>query len=146
MQAYGSSYRNNILFTINFGDIQDYINVMETRTSPINFTYIDAIGVEAAFGTTDPTAGSGLSNDALHKLIINEELSYEATLNTAFQISRQNGTNLVIFSGGLKVPGHMGNLQSTLMNMNLNDPWVPELYLHWIARLKTMGVTTLMFS
>jgi hypothetical protein len=37
-------------------------------------------------------------------------------------------------------------LQATLVNFTLNDPFVPELYLHWIARLKSMGVTTFMFS
>ena len=74
-----------------------------------------------------------------------------------------------MFSGGpyLKVPAYFWNfrysqnlsnetlkalaeretsLQATLVNMTLNDPWVQELYLHWIARLKSMGVTTFMFS
>jgi hypothetical protein len=74
-----------------------------------------------------------------------------------------------MFSGGpyLKVPAYYWNfrysqnlsnqtlktlaeqetsLQTTLVNMTLNDPWVQELYLHWIARLKSMGVTTFMFS
>jgi hypothetical protein len=37
-------------------------------------------------------------------------------------------------------------LQSTLVNFTLNDPWVQELYLHWIARLKSMGIKTFMFS
>jgi hypothetical protein len=170
MQAYGPSYRNKILFTINYKDIQYYVNAVGMRTTPpINFTYIDAIGAEAAFGVTDATAGYGLSDDALKKVIISGELSYETTLNTAFQFAKRNGTNLVMFSGGpyLKVPAYVWNyryslnssnqtlktladqensLQSTLVNMTLNDPWVAELYLHWIARLKSMGVTTFMFS
>ena len=45
LQAYGPSYRNKILFTINYKDIQYYINAVGMRTSPpVNFTYIDAIG------------------------------------------------------------------------------------------------------
>jgi hypothetical protein len=43
-----------------------------TRSPPINFTYIDAIGAEAAFGITDATVGYGLSNSDLKTLIINE--------------------------------------------------------------------------
>lgn len=44
MQTYGSAYRNKILFTINYRDVQYYINAVGMRTTPINFTYIDAIG------------------------------------------------------------------------------------------------------
>jgi hypothetical protein len=44
MTAYGPTYRSSILFTINYKDIQYYINAMGMRISPINFTYIDAIG------------------------------------------------------------------------------------------------------
>lgn len=44
LQAYGSSYRSNIVFTINYKDIQYYINAIGMRKTPINFTYIDAIG------------------------------------------------------------------------------------------------------
>jgi hypothetical protein len=44
MNTYGVTYRSSILFTINYADIQYYINAMGMRTSPINFTYIDAIG------------------------------------------------------------------------------------------------------
>jgi hypothetical protein len=74
-----------------------------------------------------------------------------------------------MFSGGpyLKVPAYVWNyryslntsnqtlktladqetsLQNTLLNFTLNDPWVQELYLHWIARLKSMGIKTFMFS
>jgi hypothetical protein len=169
LQAYGSSYRSKILFTINYKDIQYYINAVGMRTTPVNFTYIDAIGAEAAFGITDATIGYGLSDSALKSLIINEELAYETTLNTAYQLATRNGTNLVMFSGGpyLKVPAYVWNyryslntsnqtlktlanqetsLQATLTNLTLNDPWVQELYLHWIGRLKSMGITTFMFS
>jgi hypothetical protein len=51
--AYGISYRPNIVFTINYKDIQYYINAMGMRKTSIDFTYIDAIGAEAAFGTID---------------------------------------------------------------------------------------------
>lgn len=170
LQAYGSTYRSKILFTINYKDIQYYINAVGMRTSPpINFTYIDAIGAEAAFGVLDATEGYGLTNDALKKLIVNKELNYETTLNKAYQLAKMNGTDLVMFSGGpyLKVPAYVWNyryslnttnqtlktladqetaLQTTLVNFTLNDPWVQELYLHWIARLKSMGIKTFMFS
>lgn len=170
LQAYGPAYRSKILFTINYRDIQYYINAVGMRTTPpVNFTYIDAIGAEAAFGITDATQGYGLSDADLKKFIINQELTYETTLNTAYQRAKMNGTNFVMFSGGpyLKVPAYVWNyryslnssnqtlktladqensLQSTLVNLTLNDPWVQELYLHWIARLKSMGITTIMFS
>ena len=51
MATYGYSYRNKILFTANYKDVQYYINAMGMRTTPpINFTYIDAIGFEPNFG------------------------------------------------------------------------------------------------
>jgi hypothetical protein len=62
LQAYGPSFRNKILFTINYAEIQYYINAMGMRKSPpINFTYIDAIGAEAAFGVLDASNAFGLS-------------------------------------------------------------------------------------
>lgn len=42
--AYGISFRLNIVFTINYKDIQYYINAMGGRKTPVDFTYIDAIG------------------------------------------------------------------------------------------------------
>ena len=53
LSAYGVSYRQKIVFTVNYKDIQYYINAMGMRQTPIDFTYIDAIGAEAAFGTID---------------------------------------------------------------------------------------------
>jgi hypothetical protein len=55
LQAYGVSYRSKIIFTINYKDIQYYINAIGMRSTPVNFTYIDAIGAEASFGTIDAT-------------------------------------------------------------------------------------------
>lgn len=147
LQAYGTTYRPNILFTINYKDIQYYINAMGMRSTPINFTYIDAVGAEATFGTIDATVGYGLNDTALKALIINMELNYETTLNKAYQIATMNGTSLVMFSGGpyLKTPRYGWNFQysrntsnatlqtlasqetslyNTLLNMNQNDPWV----------------------
>lgn len=37
------------------------------------------------------------------------------------------------------------NLANTLKEMNLNDPWVGEFYLQWIARLKSMGMKSITF-
>lgn len=76
LQAYGPTYRSNILFTINYKDIQYYINAMGMRSTPVNFTYIDAIGAEAAFGVVDATQGYGLNDTALKALIISMELAY----------------------------------------------------------------------
>ena len=55
IQAYGTGYRQQILFTINYKDVQYYINAMGmgTRNPPVNFTYIDAIGFEPNFGQLD---------------------------------------------------------------------------------------------
>lgn len=170
MTTYGQTYRNKVLFTINYKDIQYYLNAMGgTRSTPYNFTYIDAIGAEATFGIVDATKGYDLSDADLKKLIINMELTYETTLNNAYQQTTFNGTTLIMFSGGpyLKVPRYGWNfkysqntsnttlktladqetaLQQVLLTMNLNDTWVQELYLHWIGRLKSMGVKTIMYS
>ncbi len=53
MNAYGSDYRSSVLFTINYKNVQYYINAVGMRTIPINFTYIDAIGFEPTFGQLD---------------------------------------------------------------------------------------------
>jgi hypothetical protein len=72
MDSYGRSYRSSVLFTINYQYTQYYINAMGMRTSPpINFTYIDAIGIEANFGIIDAVQGNGLNDSALKALIVN---------------------------------------------------------------------------
>jgi hypothetical protein len=53
MTRYGNSFRSKILFTINYKNVQYYINAMGMRTRPINFTYIDAIGFEPSIGVLD---------------------------------------------------------------------------------------------
>lgn len=72
LQAYGSSYRSNIVFTINYKDIQYYINAIGMRKTPINFTYIDAIGAEASFGTIDATDDYGQTDDELKNWILHK--------------------------------------------------------------------------
>jgi hypothetical protein len=90
-------------------------------------------------------------------------------VNQAYQISKMNGTDFVMYSGGpyLKTPNWQyiwrssqnptdANLSTLaqketalynrLATMVLNDPWVQELYLHWIARMTSIGVKTLLFS
>lgn len=170
MNVYGQGYRSNVLFTINYQYIQYYINALGMRKSPpINFTYIDAIGFSGDFGVLDATVGYGLSDSDLKKQIINAELAYETTVNTAYQLCRRNGTDMVMYSGGpyLKTPRYAWNwkysqntsnqtlktlaaqetsLYNTLLDMTINDPWVQELYLHWIARLSSMGVKSILYS
>ena len=93
-------------------------------------------------------------------------LSYEVTVNKAYQLAKMNGTNLITFSGGpyIKTPRYayiwrnQSNssfaanatieqaLANTLNNMTLNDNWVGEFYLQWIGRLKAMGVKSLVFA
>jgi hypothetical protein len=170
MQSYGATYRSKVLFTINYQYIQYYINALGMRVSPpINFTYIDAIGFSGDFGVLDATTAYGLNDSALKAYIINTELTYETTVNTAYQLSKRNGTDFVMYSGGpyLKTPRYGWNwkysqntsnltvqalaaqetsLYATLLNMTLNDAWTQELYLHWIARLTSMGVNSIAFS
>lgn len=80
-----------------------------------------------------------------------------------------NGTDFVMYSGGpyLKTPNWKYIWQSSqnptnltlkalaqketalynrLTTMTQNDPWVQEIYLHWIARLTSMGVKSILFS
>lgn len=58
-----------------------------------------------------------------------------------FQYSR-NPTNLTLQT----LATQETSLYNTLLNMTLNDPWVQELYLHWIGRLTSMGVKTILYS
>lgn len=166
MATYGSAFRNNILFTINYKDVQYYINAMGMRTSPINFTYIDAIGFEPNFGILDiGQVWNGDRNDIKNN-ITNLMFTYEVNANKAFQIARANNTHLITFSGGPYIKTYRYayiwknqtnssyadnatlelNLASTLNDMNLNDGWVGELYLQWIGRLKSMGMRSLVFT
>lgn len=72
MKNYGYGYRSSVLFTINYKTAQFYINAMGMRVSPpINFTYIDAIGIDASFGIMDAQQGYGLADSAIQKWIIN---------------------------------------------------------------------------
>ena len=80
-----------------------------------------------------------------------------------------NGTDFVMYSGGpyLKIPqyGYIWKssqnksdtmlaalaqketeLYNRLTDMTQKDSWVQELYLHWIARLTSMGVKTILYS
>jgi len=169
MTNYGNAYRSSILYTINYAVVQYYINAMGMRTSPpINFTYIDAIGIEASFGIIDAVQGYGLNDSSLKALIINYELAFEITVNRAYQLAALNKTSLICWSGGpyLKTPQYgwvfqesrtpnstnqvLANQETTLNNllysMTLNDSWVGELYLQWQARLTSMGIQTIMYS
>ena len=168
MVNYGYNYRSNVLFTINYKDIQYYINAMGMRKNPaINFTYIDAIGAEPSFGNLAISDVWNGSVDDIKSNLTHSMLSYEITLNRAYQISRSNGTNLITFSGGpyIKTPQYAYiwrnksdsvtyranatiefDLAITLFNMNQNDPWVGEFYLQWLGRLKSMGIRSNVFS
>lgn len=100
MTSYGATYRSSILFTINYKDIQYYINAMGMRTSPINFTYIDAIGAEPNFGILSIADVWNATNDEIKSNLTHFMLKYETTLNKAYQLAKRNGTNLITFSGG----------------------------------------------
>jgi len=148
IQTYGRTYRSSILFTINYKDIQYYINAVGMRTSPpINFTYIDAYGADATFGgNVDATNYYGLNDTALKTYITHLMLAYELTLNKAYQLAKKNGSDLVLFSGGPNLKTmQFGwiwknktntndtikalatqelNVSNVLNDLNLKDPWV----------------------
>ena len=167
MAAYGYAYRNKILFTANYRDIQYYINAMGGgRAAPYNFTYIDAIGAEPNFGVLGIADVWDATVDQIKSNLTHFMLQYETTLNNAYQIAKRNGTNLVTFSGGpyLKTPRYSYiwrnktnssyavnaslelTLANTLFNMTQNDSWVGEYYLQWYARMKSMGIRSVLFS
>lgn len=163
IQAYGRYYRKQILFTINYRDIQYYINAMGMRKTPVNFTYIDAVGFNANFGTLDiAQVGSG-TTDEIKAALTHLMLEYEVNINKAFQMAKRNGTSLITYSSGPYIKtyryGYIWknktsnvyatnatlelNLANTLKEMNLNDQWVGEFYLQWLARLKAMGMKSI---
>lgn len=168
MSTYGPSYRSNVLFTVNYKDIQYYINAMGgTRSTPYNFTYIDAIGAEPNFGVLGIGDVWNATIDQIKGNLTHFMLQYETTLNKAFQLATRNGTNLVTFSGGpyIKTQRYAYiwrnktnsslyatnasleyDLAVTLFNMNQNDTWVGEFYLQWLARMKSMGIKSILFS
>lgn len=165
IQAYGIAYRQQILFTINYKDVQYYINAMGMRKTPVNFTYIDAIGFEPNFGQLSIGQVWNATVADIKSNLTNIMLSTEVNINKAFQMAKRNGTNLITFSGGPYLKTYQYdyiwknktsavyadnatmelNLANTLKDMNLNDPWVGEFYLQWIARLKSMGMKSITF-
>lgn len=168
LQTYGSTYRNKILFTVNYRDIQYYINAMGgSRSTPYNFTFIDAIGAEPNFGILNIADVWNATIDQIKSNLTHFMLQYETTLNKAYQLSARNGTNLITFSGGpyLKTPKYAYiwsnktnstlyaanaslelDLANTLFNMTQSDTWVGEFYLQWFARMKSMGIRTVTFT
>lgn len=144
MNAYGSEFRSSVLFTINYKNVQYYINAVGMRTAPINFTYIDAIGFEPTFGQLDIGEVWNGTVENIKGNLTNQMLSYEVTVNKAYQLAKRNGTNLILFSGGPYIKTYQYgyiwrnqsnssysanasielNLSITLNNINLNDPWV----------------------
>ncbi len=144
MKKYGNSFRSNVLFTINYKDVQYYINAMGMRTTPINFTYIDAIGFEPSLGVLDIGQVWNGTVDDIKGNLTNQMLSYEVTVNKAYQLAKRNGTNLITFSGGPYIKTYRYayiwknssnssyaanatlelNLANTLNAMNQNDNWV----------------------
>ena len=100
MQTYGSTFRNRVLFTINYKDVQYYINAMGMRKTPVNFTYIDAIGFEPSMGPLDIGQVWNAGVEEIKGNLTHHMLSYEVTVNKAYQLAKMNGTNLITFSGG----------------------------------------------
>jgi hypothetical protein len=167
--SYGFNYRQNVLCVSSYTYIQYYINAMGMRQSPINFTYIDAIGADSSFGIVDALVANPLDDSSLKKLLINYQLNNLITIGRAYQLAKMNNTNLVTFTGGpyIKTPQYgwafqYGNnkgssqylanmnieiaVNARLYNMNLNDNWVAELHLDYMARLRNLGIKTIMIS
>ena len=119
MSAYGSEYRSDVVFTINYQNILYYISALGMRTtSPINFTYIDAIGFSGDFGVLDATIAYELSDSALKAAIIDSELStavaftdhsYPLTynslgiFNTSFILASKTGRHLLAHFANHKI-------------------------------------------
>lgn len=100
MQSYGQSFRNKVLFTINYKNVQYYINAMGMTNRAVNFTYIDAIGFDSNFGLLDiGEVWNGTIADIKSNLT-NQMLAYEIVVNTAYQKAKRNKTNLITYSGG----------------------------------------------
>lgn len=145
MQAYGNSFRTSVLCTINYKNVQYYINALGMRKSPpINYTYIDAIGFESTFGTLDISDVWNGGIEDIKGNLTNIMLSFEVVVNKAFQLAKRNGTNLISITGGPHIKTYRYQyiwknqsnssyatnaslelqLANTLNDMNLNNGWV----------------------
>lgn len=168
MNSYGVANRDNVLFVVSYVYIQYFINSIGMRTTPINWTYIDAIGMDAYFGDLTVSNAYNLSDADLKKLVRHQELTAEVQYVKARQYATQKNLQLVCFSGGpyLKVPqygaqfvydflknqtadnllakNHEIELAAQLEGLN-RDPWMGDLALDWVARLRNLGVKTVMF-
>lgn len=168
MSNYGVGLRSNVVFVICYTDIQYFINAMGMRTTPIDWSYIDAIGMDGYFGDLNGMNAANLSGDELKKFIISQALEREAINWKAAQLAVMKGVELVCFSGGpyIKIPAYgylyrydylkqqspdrliLRNQEAALdpvLEALNHDPWMGELILDWITRLNNIGVRTVMF-
>ena len=93
MTNYGTTYRSKVLFVISYTDIQYFINAMGggARNPPVNWTYIDAIGMDGWFGDLNVLNAYGLSDADLKTFIVSQELLKETTYWTASQLAALKG-------------------------------------------------------
>ena len=93
MTNYGTTYRSKVLFVVSYTDIQYFINAMGggARNPPVNWTYIDAIGMDGWFGDLNVLNAYGLSDADLKTFIISQELLKETTYWTASQLAALKG-------------------------------------------------------
>lgn len=166
MNNYGTDNRDNMMFVISYKDVQYFTNAMSMRKTPINWTYIDAIGFDAYFGYLNIQNAYNLSDADLKALIRSQELSAEENYAMAHKHTTNNHLELIAYAGGpyLKVPqfgaqfaydffkmqsaqnlidkNHEIELSAQLEALN-RDPWMTELMLDWITRLRNIGVKTI---
>jgi hypothetical protein len=93
-------------------------------------------------------------------------LQNETTVNKAYQLAKRNGTELITVSGGPYIKTKRYDyiwknksnssyqeqaarelaLANRLNSITLNDEWVGEFNLLWLARLKSMGVKSVVIG
>jgi hypothetical protein len=167
--AYGLANRDTVLFVTPYTEIQYFINAMGAKNVTYNWTYIDAIAMDAGFGPLPVPAAANLSTQQLKDYIINQELGREEIIVKASQLAIKQNISLICYSGGpyLKVPQYgarfvydylKNQTAQNLINKNdeivlatqleqfNNDPWVGDLYVDWIVRLNNIGLKTVMIS
>ena len=76
IQAYGNAYRTKVLFTVNYKNVQYYINAITKTNRRVNFTYIDAIGFDANFGMLDIGEVWNGTIDDIKSNLTNQMLAY----------------------------------------------------------------------
>lgn len=167
LKYYGEEYRNQIIFVLSYRNTQYFINAIGMRQTPVDYDYIDAIGIDSSFADDLNIFNAyNISEKDFKELMMSQLLEKEILINKAYKFAWKIGKELITFSGNpnLKAPRYQWrfiydwrkdqtpqNLIYKNQEIQLsnylhdfhNNKFVKEIFHFWLIRLKNIGLKTL---